>query len=369
MQTLDPRMGGVAQAVLSLGKGLSQLGVEVETAVQDPPQAAWLEKTPLPVHPLGRGRTPYHYSAALRRWLEAHVCNYDCAIGHGLWQHHGFALRQAFRAAGKPYYIFPHGMLDPWFKKIYPAKHLKKWLFWPWADYRVLRDARATIFTSEEERRQARQSFWLYRAAEAVSPLGVEAPASPNEDDVAAFRSKFPQARGKRILLFLGRLHPKKGCDLLIEAFRNSGDEFVLVVAGPDQVGWQQSLRNKTDARRVIFPGMLEGSVKWAALAAADALVLPSHQENFGVAAIEALSQGTPLLLSNRVNIWREIEETGAGYIDHDTLPGVSRLLTRWEQTSPPAREIMRARARHCFQQHFTLSHAARSLLAILETT
>src|SRR5437868_15240376 len=103
-------------------------------------------------------------------------------------------------------------MLDPWFKRTYPLKHLNKWLYWPWAEYRVMHDAAALIFTSEQERLEARQSFWLYSGREKVSPLGVEQPAPVTATTAGLFFDRFPQLRGTRPLLFLGRLHPKKGC-------------------------------------------------------------------------------------------------------------------------------------------------------------
>jgi glycosyltransferase involved in cell wall biosynthesis len=118
-----------------------------------------------------------------------------------------------------PYFVFTHGMLDPWFKRHYPLKHLKKWLYWPWGEYRVLRDARALMFTCEEERRLARESFWLYKANECVTNYGTARPEGDSEKQREAFLSEFPELRGKRVLLFLGRIHEKKGCDILIQSF------------------------------------------------------------------------------------------------------------------------------------------------------
>lgn len=109
-------------------------------------------------------------------------------------------------------------MLDPYFKHRYPAKHLKKWLVWPWSEYRVLRDAEAVLFTSETERQRARESFWLYRARERAVGYGIS-PPNLHPGQIEAFREAFSDLRGKRFLLFLGRIHPKKGCDLLIEGF------------------------------------------------------------------------------------------------------------------------------------------------------
>ena len=81
-------------------------------------------------------------------WLRIHGGDYDRVIANGMWQYPSFAVWRHFAGSVTPYYVFPHGMLDPWFKRTYPIKHLKKWLYWPWAEYRILRDAAAVIFTS-----------------------------------------------------------------------------------------------------------------------------------------------------------------------------------------------------------------------------
>jgi glycosyltransferase involved in cell wall biosynthesis len=373
VQTLDPSIGGVSSAVLSLSRGLTRRGHKIDIVALDDPAAPWLSNLGLTVHALGTGLGRYRYSRKLLPWLRANGANYDCVIVNGLWQHLSFAAWRFCRAASIPYYVFPHGMLDPWFKRAFPLKHLKKWLYWPWAEYRVLRDATAVIFTSEEERIQARKSFWLYRCNEEVSPLGIETPqpVSPRSRD--AFLARHPQLRGTRILLFLGRLHPKKGCDLLIDALpRQSESENLLslVLAGPDQVGWEKYLRARIArfdiAPRIVFTGMLQGEQKQGALACADAFILPSHQENFGIAVVEALAAGLPVLISERVNIWREIDNDRAGYVENDDLPGTTRLIERWVGTSPAEQDQMRANARSCFARRFELGHAVESLLRVL---
>lgn len=372
VQTLNPKRD-VARAVISLSKGLQQHGVETEIVALDEPESAWLTDRSLTVHPLGQGLTGYRYSRALSRWLRQNADKFDCVIVHSLWRHHSFAVWRRFHKSGTPYFVFPHGKLDPWFKRSFPAKHLKRWLYWPWGDYRVLRDAAAVIFTSEEERLRARQSFWLYRAREKVSPLGVEEPRPAGPEARHLFLAKFPEIEKTRMLLFLGRIHPRKGCDLAIEALprRASGEQVTLVLAGPDQVGWMQQLRERVArmdiAPRVTFAGMLEGPLKRGALENADALILPSHQENFGISVIEALSFGLPVLISERVNIWREIVADHAGYVEPDDLAGTTRLIERWLHTSPDEQKLMRVNARNCFLRRFEINRAAAALLAILQ--
>ncbi|HET9857524.1 MAG TPA: glycosyltransferase [Chthoniobacterales bacterium] len=371
VHTLDPGVGGVAAAVLELSRGLAKRGHKVEIVVLDDPSAAWVANIDLTVHALGSGLTSYRYSRVLLPWLRQHGGDYDRVIVNGIWQYLTFAAWRRYAGSSIPYYVFPHGMLDPWFKKTFPLKHLKKWLYWPWAEYRVLRDAEAVIFTSEEERLLARKSFWLYRAREKVSPLGVEAPPILSNAK-SEFLSRYPQLQNTRNFLFLGRLHPKKGCDILLDAFARirSNDPISLIMAGPDQIGWEPDLRrqvarlNLTD--RVVFTGMLQGTMKQGALASADAFILPSHQENFGISVVEALAAGLPVLISERVNIWREIDTDRAGYIESDNVEGTIRLLQRWIGTAPTERETMRQNARNCFEQRFEIDRAVDSLLQVL---
>src|SRR2546426_7401321 len=200
VQTLDPSVGGVAPAGLALSRGLARRGHKIDIVTLDEPAvvAAVADRGPVSttpatgsvdptVHALGAGLTSYRYSKHLTNWLRQHGGDYDRVIVNGLWQYLSLAAWRQFAGSGTPYYVFPHGMLDPWFKRTFPLKHLKKWFYWPWADYRVLRDARAVIFTSEEERREARKSFWLYRAHEIISPLGVETPDSTPSGDRNVF--------------------------------------------------------------------------------------------------------------------------------------------------------------------------------------
>jgi len=374
VHTLDPSVGGVAASVLALSQGLARRGHKLDIVVLDDSASTWLADIALPIHALGAGLTSYRYSSKLLPWLKKQGGDYDRVIVNGIWQYLSFAAWRHYAGSSIPYYVFPHGMLDPWFKETFPLKHLKKWLYWPWAEYRVLRDAAAVIFTSEEERSQARKSFWLYRCREKVSPLGVEAPPI-SSNAKSEFLSRYPQLQNTRIFLFLCRLHPKKGCDMLLEAFAQmrSNDSISLILAGPDQVGWESDLRRRVTrlnlTNRVVFTGMLEGSMKQGAFANAEAFVLPSHQENFGISVVEALAVRVPVLISNRVNIWREVEADRAGYVDTDDLAGTTRLLQRWIDTAPAEREMIRQNGRRCFEQRFEINRPVDSLLQVFNET
>ena len=368
---MDPRGGGPIAGIVQLGRQLLAEGHRSEVITLDAANEA-IADFPGPVHALGPSRGGYRYNAGLVPWLQSHVAKYDAVIVNGLWQYHSFGAWRALAGGRVPYYVFPHGMLDPWFRHTYPLKHFKKSLYWPWAEYRVLRDARAVLFTCEEERRLARESFSLYRARERVVPYGIGAASLDSASDREAFLAAHPELRQQRVWLFLGRLHEKKGCDLLIQAFATVASQdsrLRLVMAGPDQSGWAASLQHLAQslgvADRITWPGMLGGAQKWGALRTAEVFILPSHQENFGIAVAEALSCALPVLISDKVNIWREIVAGEAGFVDSDDLEGTRRLLTRWLGVGDPARSRMRHAALRLFEKRFTVAALTRDLLGL----
>ena len=374
LATLDPRAGGPTEGVRQSGINMTALGHEVEVATVDDPRAAWLAAFPLPVHALGPAKGFYGYTPKLVPWLKAHATSFDAVIVNGLWQYPGYATWKALRRLNVPYYVFPHGMLDPWFKRTYPLKHLKKCLYWPWAEYRVLRDATRVLFTAQEECRLARESFRLYRANEAVVAFGTNRPPADAANLREAFYNAHPALRAQRLILFLGRIHPKKGCDLLLQAFaaaRELAPMAHLVMAGPDGGEWVPTLKTLAAglgiASRVTWTGMLQGDEKWGAFYASDAFVLPSHQENFGIAVAEALACGLPALISDKVNIWREVQADGAGFVAPDSVAGTLANLTHWLQLDGTQAAAMRTQALHCFEQHFTVNAMSADLLRVLQ--
>lgn len=373
--SLDPRDGGIVEAIRQLADVSVRLGCTNEAATLDPPHSDFFSGFNFPVHGLGPGATHFRYSPHLNTWLLAHLAQFDVAVIHGLWQYQAFATRAAARRLNIPYVVYPHGMLDPYFKRAFPLKHAKKWLYWPWADYRVLRDAAAVLFTTEEERLLARQSFWLYSAREKVVNLGTARPTGQPGAQREAFYHRYPELRAKRIALFLSRLHPKKGCDLAIRAFAAAvpkNSEWQLVLAGPDQVGWQRDLVGLCDSlnvsNSVTFTGMLEGDGKWGAFHSAEFFFLPSHQENFAVVVAEALACGVPVFISDKINIWREVASSGCGLVAPDTLAGATSLLNNWLALSSASQNQMRARAIPCFEQHFEIERATANLIDVLRT-
>jgi glycosyltransferase involved in cell wall biosynthesis len=271
-------------------------------------------------------------------------------------------------------------MLDPWFQKISirPLKALRNWIFWKAIQHRVVHEAAGLLFTCEEERRLARLTFRPYSPKqEMVVGLGLPEPPDYQVKMKVAFAEKCPGIKEENYFLFLGRIHPKKGVDFLIKAYsalcRSTGSLPLpkLVIAGPGlETPYGQSMQKLglsiCPANSIFWPGMLAGGAKWGALYHCEASVLPSHQENFGIAVVETLACGRPVLISDQVNIWREIKQAGAALVQSDSITGTTRLLLDWMNLSPEARSDMAARSKPCFQNYFSNESAGRKLLAAI---
>jgi glycosyltransferase involved in cell wall biosynthesis len=375
ISSVNPAGGGPIEGLKQLAAINIEHGHRVEVISLDDPASPWVKDCPVRCHAMGPSSSIYHYSPRFVPWLREHRHEYDVVIVNGLWQYTSFGVWRALRDTPTPYFVFTHGMLDPWFKRRYPMKHLKKWLYWPWAEYRVLRDATAVLFTCEEERRLARQSFWLYKCDEFVVNYGTSAPTGDPQAQRALFLERFPHLRDKRCLLFLGRVHEKKGPDLLFRAFaalltRLASDQrrdLHLVMAGPDDHAFGREMKALVASlgltERVTWTGMVSGDLKWGAFHASDAFVLTSHQENFGIAVVEALACGVPVLISSQVNIWREIRQAGAGFVDSDDPAGAERLLEQWVGADAALWQRMRGAARKVFSERFVIDGTAESFI------
>ena len=272
-------------------------------------------------------------------------------------------------------------MLDPWFKRHYPLKHLKKWLYWPWAEYRVLRDATAVLFTSEEER-AARPAFVLALPLQrAVINYGTAAPPADDGSAAGRFRRAFPSVGGKRIILFLGRIHEKKGCELLIRAFAIDAARLAwrpatslhLVFAGPDpRVAYRRSLE------RLISQTCPQGSVTWTGLLTGDlemgrvprrrrvrAHFAPGEFRHRRRRSARVRSAGAAVQPGEHL---AGDPEDHAGFIENDDErrgPRVAAALDGARRRR--ATMAMRANAQRCFSARFDVRHTSVQLAATLQ--
>jgi glycosyltransferase involved in cell wall biosynthesis len=371
VDSFSPAAGGTTEAIRKLAQ--SETG-KVELVCLEDPGEDYLQGQSFPVHALGPGRGSYRFSPRLRPWLEQNLARFDGVVIHGLWKWHSYGSYRVVRGR-IPYLVFPHGMLDPYFKRAFPLKHVKKQAYWLAREYRVLRDAKAVCFTTTLERDSAVETFWPQRWRAVVASLGIAEPQGDRVLQLEAFLSRYPGLQSRRFFLFLSRIHTKKGCDFLLEAMGRLAKEYPdldLVMAGPDEQGLQPLLEAQARRlgidRRVHWTGMLSGDVKWGAFYAAEAFVLPSHQENFGVAVVEALACGTPVIISDKVNIWPEIVQDQAGIVNADTVEGTYRSMTTLLGMQPEERRRMVTNGLGCFHARYEMARASQALNELFQS-
>lgn len=367
IRSTDRQSGGPIEGVYQNASALAKKGhhTQVVTLTGEQETHSDLNMDIIPFASKGS----YGFSLAFLIWTLRNAHRYDLVIVHGLWQFQGLSALLTSIIKGIPYVIHPHGMLDPWFKKTYPLKHLKKLPYWLLVERWVLHRAKRVLFTAELERELAQQTFPFYRCREAIVSYGTNA-YEESKDLSDLFFKSYPSLQGKHLILFMSRIHPKKGCDLLLKAFSqvNAIDpELHLVMAGPDQMNWKSDLLDLAKklgiSERITWTGMLKGKEKFGAFDAARVMILPSHQENFGIVVAEALSRSKPVLITDKINIFHEVESHKAGLVETDTLEGCRQLLERWLNTSKTERAEMNQNALQCFKQCFDLQLQAEKIL------
>jgi glycosyltransferase involved in cell wall biosynthesis len=282
------------------------------------------------VHMIGPCSRKLRRHPDLSPTLRRIVAEADIIHIHALWEEIQHEAAILCRELGKPYIIRPCGMLDPWSLS---QGWLKKQVYLWWRMRADLDGAAAIHYTTDLERDLA---GGLKLASPAVvEPNGLLLEEFDSLPAPGTFGRAFPQLDGRDYVLFLSRIHPKKGLDLLIPAFAGvRHDGLALVIAGPEDGAYGDVTRELAELHgldaHVLFTGMLRGSMRLAAMRDAILFVLPSYQENFGIVVIEALACGCPAIVSDQVNLHREVVagQVGASVPTH---PGeLQRELARW---------------------------------------
>ena len=391
---MDPKGGGPSQGIRNSIPAQLALGRVNEVVCLDAPTCEYGCIDCFPIHKVGKGSSPWHYHRSFAPWLSEHLSQYEAVIIHGLWQYASYAvthqiakMRHAGRAVPRVY-VMPHGMLDPWFQRDNSRrmKAWRNWFYWKLLERRTILNADGLLFTCQKELELARCAFHPYRPLQEFNVgYGVAQPPSFTETMRTAFIEACPQLGERSYLLFLSRIHPKKGVDLLIDAYSkiaNSGSSRsslpALVIAGPNDSEYAQSMQQlatrhgllgKDDGPAVCFTGMLQGNAKWGAFYGCDAFVLPSHQENFGIAAVESLACGKPVLLSDQVNIASDIATDGAAVVAEDTDVGTQQMLNEWFTMTDDKRSSLANAAVNCYQKRYLPTAAAHTFVEAIQSS
>ena len=337
---LSPRFGGPSTAALEMVRELARQGLAVELATTDadvggnviPPPEWSAEDGAVPVSCFPSPTLQkYGYSPALNRWLRAHVQEFDLLHVHAFFSYATLCAARWARRRAVPYVLRPIGHLNPW---PMAQNGLAKRVYLELLGRRDLEGAAAIHCTSEYEV-EAVSRLGIAGRLVAI-PLGLNGIVEEREPDGVGFRRRHGLPPDRALVVFLSRLHPKKGLDLLLPAARalaDQGYEFVLALAGSGEKGYEAAVRDLVAANGVgdvvAFTGFLEGSEKYDLLREADVFVLPSYDENFGLAVVEAMSMGVPVVISERVGLHREVAAYDAGVVTPLDAREIARSLGR----------------------------------------
>jgi glycosyltransferase involved in cell wall biosynthesis len=291
---------------------------------------------------------------------------------HTLWHPLNTIARKACMRHGRKYVMMPHGMLDPyslgqkrWRKRIYLAA----------SERANLQGACRLIFTTLQEQQAARESLYWLGPGEVV-PLGADGPSCmPREAAREAFINLFPQVANRRCVLFLGRIHPKKGLDRLLTILPEISrrhPSILLIIAGDGEQSHVRDVKHLVHSTNlapyVLFTGMVEGQAKWSALACAEVFVLPSRHENFAISVAEAMLSGVPVVVTNKVNSWPFVEKTRAGFVieDDNVEVGIAKCLDEL-LSDPDMARCMGKRGQDCAKKHYTWQRVARDMTSLYD--
>lgn len=374
---LAPRYGGPSQACIELCRELAKQGEQVsiyttnidgEEELRVPLyRPFWKDGVEIRYFPVQTPRY-YKFSFPLAKVLKTTISEFDIVHIHSLYLFPPTIAAYYCRRYGIPYIVRPHGTLDPY---LFDRHRGRKWVYEHLFEWRNLNRAAAIHFTTIEE-------------MELTRPLGLKAPGvvvpiglNPREYDEApalgSFRTIHPETQGKKIILFLSRLHFKKGLDLLVKAFgqiARQREDVHLVLAGPDDDGYgtqvRQWLEHEGTGEKCTFTGMLLGTEKLAAFRDADVFILPSYSENFGIAVTEAMACSLPVVVSDKVNIWREVATSNAGLVVRCNAQEVSDALIHLLDNPSLGKEMGR-QGRRLVEEQFTWESVGSQMIQVYQ--
>ncbi len=373
--SLSPSQGGPSLVLPVMAEALAKRGVQVDVVttdddghgrrVSDGVTSDWQEREGWRLRMFPKQTEFYKVSLPLRRWLREHVRDYDVVHVHAVFSFASSAACAAARAAGVPFIVRPLGVLNAW-----GMRNRRRWIkaqSFRWLDKPLLDAAAAIHYTSQAESDEA--AALAIRARSVVIPLGTDLRGFDALPSPSLFHAAHPQAADGRNILFLSRLDPKKGLELLLDAFAVSGARrkgWRLVVAGAGEASYEATLKTRAESLGLqdclLWTGFLEGAQKLSALAACQMFVLPSSSENFGIALLEAMAAGLPCISTEGVALAKDAAVSGAVLLAERRAPALASVMDRLAE-SAELRESLGSRAADLARN----AYSAEAMAAALE--
>jgi len=368
-------MGGGRVGILGICRGLAERGHQVALLATNADGKGVMD-VPLGVPTEQEGVETYFYPVQFSMWgnaisfpiaraLKRRVPQSDIVLVHSLYQFTSTTAAYYCRKNKVPYVLRPHGTLDPFL--VYRRRWPLKWAYINLFEKKNFNAAAAIQYSSRMEEKMTGH-FMNVTSPSLVIPEGIDLEKFAKLPPRGTFRAKYPETAGKVLVLFLSRFHQKKGLELLIDACARAKagrTDAQLVLAGggdPDYVTQvSQKVRETGLSRCITITGQLSEEEKLAALADADLFVLPSFGENFGLAVVEAMACGVPVLISDKVGIWPEIAEADAGMVAPCDPAKIADAIDRLVY-DPEWRATLASRGRKLVHAHFSMDRMAERM-------
>ena len=365
IDTLDKIYGGPSNTIIDSSKILSKKGFRVDILTHDHDYGDTKVNNNIKIFNKGPNFTNYFLNIKITLWLLKNRHRYDFFIIHGIWKFKTLLAR--FLLKGR-YFVFTHGMLDPYFGTEF-FKNLKKNIFWLLIEKKNLTNSNTILLTSNNEKKSLDQTYVNTSGIKkTVISYGIKRTEFSKKISLKIFYKKFPELHKKKFVLFLGRFHKKKGCEVLLESvkiLKKKNIDIRVLLVGPDNQYKKKLMKlakNNQIESNLIWSNFLSGKLKWGAIYASKAMVLSSHGENFGVSIVESLSCGKPVLITNKVNIFNYIKNYNAGYVSSDNNLSFSKILEKFYKLQKRQMLSLVKNSVYCFNREFNLERTKNGL-------
>jgi glycosyltransferase involved in cell wall biosynthesis len=359
INSLNPKYGGPAVAIIDSSVELINNGHEVDILTNDPENSNFHKIKKIKVINLGSGIGNYSFNYKLFLWLIKNKNKYDNFIIHGIWEFHTLIARILLK---KKYFVFIHGQLDPFFEKQF-FKKIKKKIYWFLFEKKNLIFSKSILLTTQEEKRLLNKTYVnTDKIKKKVIGYGIKKKILNIKKLKSDFLKNYPLLKKKFFFLYLGRFHEKKGCDILIESIDQLSKKNInvnLLMVGPDndyKNYLKKIVKKKRLHKQIIWSKALSGNLKWGAILSSRAMVLASHGENFGVSIAESLSCSKPVIITNKVNIYKSIKNFNAGIVSKNNSSSFEKSISSFLKMNSFELKKMSINANKCFNQNFNIS-------------
>jgi glycosyltransferase involved in cell wall biosynthesis len=371
-QSLDIKLGGIANYILGSSIALSRRGFQVDILTYDNQKSFYFNKRKIKIINKGPAYGKFTFSFNLLFWLIKNKEKYDLFIIEGIWQFSTLIARLILK---DKYYVYLHGSLDPYFSTEF-FKCLKKKIYWLLVEKQNLLNSNSILLTNTLEKNQLNNTYVNTNniKKKVVGGIGIAKPRFVKKRVLNKFYKKFPLLKKKRFLLFLGRFHQKKGCDTLVKAMKKLSKKNIkinILMAGPNSK-YKNDIKKMSEIyglnHSIFWSDTLGGNLKWGAIVASQGMVLPTNGENFGIALAESLSCSRPVLTTYKTNIYKEIQDSGAGLISQNKVNDFAKILIKFNNLNN--KEILKysKNSLKCFNDNFNIRYNINTLAKFLKS-